>query len=366
MVDALLLDKTNRYVIITSRDNRDYGRKNAEVLRVGKHFGNLLTRIGSTLVPLLGVESFICKTERKLFESFDLIISPKISLYPHYWLNIPYVITIHDLQEKYFPHFFTLSQKIYRAMTTYRAAVRSCHIICESNYVKDDIIKYLKIPPSKISVIQSPPPLPSCNLVQNEQYIVGVRRKYLLPERYLFYPAQFWHHKNHERLLDAFSLVTKKYGNMHLVLTGGDPSTRPDMLQKDNGAATVEKIGRLGLTQNVHLLGYVDYNDVPGIYILSQMLVVPTLFESVSLPIYEAFCLGVPVCASNVVALPEQVGDAGLLFDPLNPQDIAEKIIEMIENNALRERCIENGIKKTRRLNIENYSKSLVEILNEL
>lgn len=364
IVDALLLDKTNRYVIITSKHNQDYDCKGAEVIRIDRNIQSLFTKINTFLVSILGIKLFVWKDERKLFDSFDLLVSPIISLYPHYWLNIPYVITIHDLQEKYFPHFFTLSQKIYRGITRYRAAQWSRRIICESNCVRDDIIKYLKVPTSKISVIQSPPQLLNFDRLRSKQYLKEVKKKYLLPERYILYPSQFWPHKNHVTLLDAFEIVTQKYDDIHLVLTGGDPSAQPEMLKRNNGATIVKKIEKLGLTQKVHLLGYVNYDALLGIYILSEMLVVPTLFESVSLPIYEAFWLGVPVCASNVVALPEQVGDAGLLFDPHDPKDIARKTIEMIENDALRKKCIENGTQKVKQLNIKNYSKSLVEVLN--
>lgn len=364
MVDALLLDKTNRYVIITAKGNQDYDNKEAEILKIDKNFDSLFVKVATFLVSILGIKSFIWKAERKLFNTIDLFVSPQICLYPHYWLNVPYIVSIHDLQEKHFPQFFTLSQKVKRSITNYLAATRSLHIICESNHVKNDIMKYLKVPPGRISVIQSPPSLPNYNGSKREQYIGEVNRKYSLPERYLFYPAQFWHHKNHDKLLDAFAIVTQKYGDMHLVLTGGDPSVRPELLKRYNRDSIVKKIQNMQLTQKVHLLGYIADDDLSWIYIRSEMLVVPTLFESVSLPIYEAFCLGVPVCASNVVALPEQVGDAGLLFDPHDPKDISGKIIEMIENNALRKKCIENGKRKIKRLNIEHYSKSLVEILN--
>lgn len=78
-------------------------------------------------------------------------------------------------------------------------------------------------------------------------------------------------------------------------------------------------------------MGYVPQEDMPYLYKLSSALVMPTLFESVSMPIWEAFSLGVPVVSSNVCALPEQVGDAGLLFDPYNIEDIAEKIFKLTD-----------------------------------
>ncbi|MBN1972127.1 MAG: glycosyltransferase family 4 protein [Sedimentisphaerales bacterium] len=365
MVDALLLDKTNRYIIITSKNNTDYDNKDVDLIKDNTNIDNPFLKISTFWVSILGFKSLFSRKKRKLYESFDLLVLPVISLYPVCWINIPYIITIHDLQEKYFPQYFTLSQKIYRAFSRKISALQSSHIICESNYVKNDIIKYLKVQPSKISVIQSPPLLASNHGDNNEKYLKEIKNRYLLPERYILYPAQFWHHKNHMKLLEAFSILTQKYSDMHLVFTGGDISARHEVFKSHNGSAVMEKVKKLNCSQNIHFLGYVDYTDLSGVYILSEMLVVPTLFESVSLPIYEAFYLGVPVCASNVVALPEQVGNAGLLFNPYNPQDMADKMIEILENRDLKQRCIENGMKRIQELNTDSYSKSLVNIINE-
>jgi glycosyltransferase involved in cell wall biosynthesis len=366
MIDALLLDKTNKYVIITSKQNHDYDYHDAEVIRTDINMESIATKLHILVASLFRMKYVIGKDEKKLFSAVDLIVSPFISLYPHCWLDIPYVITIHDLQERYFPDYFTLSQRVYRRVTRYLAAKGSRRVICESDYVRNDIVKYLKLPASRIDVIESPPPLMRSNGVRGQEYLQKVKAKYSLPEKYLIYPAQFWPHKNHVKLLDAFEVVTRKYDDIHLVLTGGSLSAQPEMLKRNGGTDIVQHIKRLGLTQKVHCLGYVDYGCLPGIYVLSQMLVVPTLFESISLPIYEAFRLRVPVCASNVVALPEQVGNGGLLFDPHDHKDIAAKIIEMIEDRALREKCVENGLRKVERMNMGNYSRTLVEVINGL
>jgi glycosyltransferase involved in cell wall biosynthesis len=98
---------------------------------------------------------------------------------------------------------------------------------------------------------------------------------------------------------------------------------------------------------------------------MSQFLVMPTLFESVSIPIYEAFALEVAVCSSNVVALPEQVGDAGIIFDPNDSSDIAEKIIMYLENDELRMQKAKVGFEKVVNFNHNEYRKKLISIINE-
>ena len=116
---------------------------------------------------------------------------------------------------------------------------------------------------------------------------------------------------------------TERYPDLHLVFSGS---------KQNNQGNVVERIHELGLEGRVRILGYVDSADIPALYSLSRMLVLPTLFESISIPVYEAFALGVPVCSSNVVALPEQIDNAGLLFDPNNPSDIASKIAQILDD----------------------------------
>ena len=124
------------------------------------------------------------------------------------------------------------------------------------------------------------------------------------------------------------------------------------------------KIKGLQLQNSVIYLGYIDYSDLPFLYKMSKFLVMPTLFESISIPIYEAFSLKVAVCCSNVVALPEQVGEAGLLFDPNNEKDIAKKMTMYLRNDELLTEKAELGCLKINSFDYETYKKSILEIIN--
>jgi glycosyltransferase involved in cell wall biosynthesis len=181
-----------------------------------------------------------------------------------------------------------------------------------------------------------------------------VKAKYALPEAFLFYPARFWRHKNHLKLLEAFARISGAHPDVHLVFTGDDrPFSR----------VVRRKIEELGLSSRVLVLGCVDYGDLPALYRLSRMLVLPTLFESISIPIYEAFALKVPVCCSNKVGLPEQVGEAAVLFDPEAPEDIADKVISLLKDDALRERLALSGYERISHFDHEGYARGLREVL---
>ena len=286
----------------------------------------------------------------------DFIISPTITLLP-YHMKKPYIVTIHDFQHKYYPEFFTIKEKISREIV-YRTGKKANLVICESNYVKHDIMKFLNIDKNKIKVLPSPPPSYLQTMEINNENLLTLREKYNLPEGYIFYPAQFWHHKNHINLLRALKYIKDNYNlEIPLILVGS---------KKNNFERVMNEIQNLGLTQQVKYLGYVPHEDMPYLYKLATALVMPTLFESVSMPIWEAFYLGCPVVSSNVCALPEQVGDAGLIFDPYNIKDIAEKILIIWTNENLRNELINKGFERVKDLTIENYAKDWEKILEEV
>jgi len=289
-------------------------------------------------------------------KDIDLIISPTVVGMPLY-MQKPFIMSIYDFQHKYYPSFFTIKERILRDIA-FSVSKKANMLICESSFVKRDIEKFLKIPEERIRVITSPPPKYIQKINIGSQDVINVKRKYDLPERYIFYPAQFWFHKNHIKLLEALSLLRNKYNTIApLILVGS---------KKNNFDNLMKAIEKLNLERQVKYLGYAPDEDMPYLYKLSTALVMPTLFESVSMPIWEAFYLGVPVVSSNVCALPEQVGDAGLLFDPFNIEDMAEKIYGIWIDENLRAELVQKGYNRIKDLTLENYAKQWEDVIEEV
>ena len=138
------------------------------------------------------------------FKDIDLIVSPIASVYPHIYLNIPFVFTLHDLQEEYYPQFFSKKNSFLEGYIILDCVKKAESIICESNYVKNDIIQFYKVPEDKICIVESPPPNSFINSKILKHKNKTVIEKYKLPKEYLYYPAQTWYHKNHINLLKAF------------------------------------------------------------------------------------------------------------------------------------------------------------------
>lgn len=357
IIDALKKDINNEYVLFCSKDETRFDNVPFEIRKIDLPQINLFKRVIRYIQYYFFLRKplFFTKKEEAAFRDISVFLSPTISTYPHFYLNKPFVFTLHDMQECYYPNFFTKKELVLRWLLNRTLSRSANKIICESNFVKNDIVKFTRVNEGKVNVIQTPPPENFLNFKFNDKNFELIKEKYNLPEKFIFYPAQCWLHKNHIKLVEAFEIVAKKHKDIFLVLTGS---------QSNNYNTLVNRITELNLNERILHLGYIDYEDLSYFYKLSQFLVMPTLFESVSIPIYEAFSLEVPVCSSNVVALPEQVGDSGLIFDPLDINDMAEKMLLFIENEGLRIEKGKKGFESVTNFNHEMFQEKIVKVLN--
>jgi glycosyltransferase involved in cell wall biosynthesis len=263
---------------------------------------------------------------------------------------LPTVYNPHDLQHLHHPQFWT-PQLISWRETIYPAGCHFAHtVVVGSEWVKDDVVLRYRVPPEKVQVIREAPPTESIRRPK-EEHLAAVRTKYGLDRPFVFYPANTWSHKNHIRLLQAIANLRDKRGlHVHLVCTGAryEPHWPPI-------EACME---RLGLRPQVKFLGFVPEEDLRAIFSLAHFLVLPTLFEANSLPIFEAWLEGVPVVCSDIPALREQVGDAGELFDPQSIESIANAIAQNYTDASAREGLRARGYQRLRQFSWERTAKT--------
>ena len=156
----------------------------------------------------------------------------------------------------------------------------------------------------------------------------SVREKYGITGDYLFYPAQFWSHKNHVNLLLALELLQSSLRRPLSVVFVG-----PDHGNLAHVKATVD---RLGLADRVQFLGFVPREDLIDLYRQAFALSYVTFFGPENLPPLEAFALGCPVIASEVSGAREQLQDAVLFVDPTSPEQIAEAVVRLASEEGLQ------------------------------
>ena len=178
-----------------------------------------------------------------------------------------------------------------------------------------------------------------------------------LPRDFLLYIARLEHPgKNHVRLLEAFAeLQGLAHRPYNLVLVGG----------RWNGAEVIEaKVKELGMEKQVIFPGFVPDETLPLLYAAADLLVFPSLYEGFGIPLLEAMASGTPVCASNISSIPEVVGDAGLLFDPMEPTAIAVAMHRLLEDQVLRDRFIARGLARAKNFTWDRSAAMVVEAMH--
>jgi glycosyltransferase involved in cell wall biosynthesis len=274
--------------------------------------------------------------------------------------NIPSVLTFVDMQHEFFPQFFSPSEIKMRKEFYKPSAEEATRIIAISGHVKSSLVERYRISADKIDVVYLgyDHRYRICN---SEDVLNAMRSKYGLNRPFLYYPGATWPHKNHINLLSALSIMRTRYRfEGQLVLTG---------IAKKSYGQILEEIRRLGLEETVKVLGYLPYDELPYLYNLARALVFPSLFEGFGIPLVEAMACGCPIACSNTTSIPEVVGDAGVFFDPLSTEDMADKIWQLWNDDGkLREMRV-RGLERaklfswddTARKTIETYRKTLAE-----
>jgi glycosyltransferase involved in cell wall biosynthesis len=272
-------------------------------------------------------------------------------------VSIPYIATVWDLAHRlhpYFPEVSVTGWKWGARERHYRELLpRAAGVITGTSAGKEEITKYYQVPERLVHVVPFPTPRFALAPTAGEE----VAETKELPEKYLFYPAQFWPHKNHVGLLLALKNLREQYGlDFHLVLTGSD---------KGNLEYVREKVEELGLADRVVFFGFVETNFLREIYQRAFALVYPTFFGPDNLPPLEAFALGCPVIASRVEGAEEQLGDAAILFDPKNPEEMAGRIRDLHDSPARREEMIRLGRERALRWTAADYVERVFSIIGD-
>jgi glycosyltransferase involved in cell wall biosynthesis len=254
--------------------------------------------------------------------------------------NIPSIYHPHDLLHLHYPHYLPKWVVMKRDITYRKLCKQAKIVVSASNWVKGDIKKYYHIPEEKLAVVPLAPPTETYPNPSAED-LLHVKKKFCLPDQFIFYPAQTWPHKNHIGLLDALSVLREKKGLTIPFVSSGKINSFFDTIQ--------ERIDELKLGGQARFLDFISPLELSCLYRLCRFVVIPTKFEAGSFPLWEAFETGVPVACSNVTSLPSQAGGAALLFDPLNTEQMVEAITRLWFDEALRRDLVLKGHKQVQK-----------------
>lgn len=262
--------------------------------------------------------------------------------------------TIHDLMHRYEPTFPEVSSKFRFGIREHRfsnIARNSTAVLVDSNVGRQHVVESYGIAPFKVH----PLPYVAPSYLNDAREPDNFDVRYGLPAKFLFYPAQFWPHKNHMRLLEAMHRVAEMYPDIALVLSGGHSHAFEQVQQHAQA---------LGLGERVRFVGYVPDSDLRSFYVRARALIMPTFFGPTNIPPLEAMTTGCPAIVSGIYGMPEQSGDAALYFDPHSVDEIAERISQVWCDDRLAEEMALKGLDRSRAHGQTEFNQRLADILD--
>ncbi len=262
------------------------------------------------------------------------------------------VITVHDLAFLLYPHFLTKESARYYGHID--QAVRwTDHIIAVSESTKRDTIQHLGVPQDKITVVHE-----AANPIFRPLDKSAARQEVLdrhgVDGPFVLFVSTIEPRKNVPTLLRAVWQLMQCYKeDVRLVLAGGRGWLFEDAF------AVVEE---LDLDGRVHFVGRVPSEDLLHLYNAAEMLAHPAFYEGFGLPPLEAMACGLPIIVSNVASLPEVVGDAGLLIDPNDIDELTVAMWRVLNDSALREEMRQKGLRQAARFSWERAARETMAI----
>lgn len=283
--------------------------------------------------------------EQVLLSSEMMSSSPDVLHYPSFNMPVfnsrPVVVTIHDLIYYLYPAACPNRLAYIYARFMFRKVVGAAtRIITVSEYSKNDIVKHLGVAPEKITVVYNGVS-DVYKPITDSSVIDAVLRKHGITGEYIFYVGSHHPRKNLKRLIHAYAELRNRDRSL-LVLTGEIEERRKDLYR------TVDE---LGLNGRVLFIGRVGEQDLPALYSMAKVFVLPSFYEGFGLPLVEAFACGAPVVTSNVTSLPEVAGDAALIIDPVDTNALTKAIDSILESKDLCDDLREKGFKRAAMFN---------------
>lgn len=338
------LDKKNEYILFAKQDTDQNCVVETDNWKIVKPHGKTYFDWEQYALP---------KAAKK--EKLDFLHSTcnTSAITTHY----PLLLTIHDviymekIEFKGTP--YQNFGNLYRRFIVPKVAQKSKLIITVSEFEKETISEVLKIPKEKIRVVYNAASKKFNNQYKDAQ-ISGIKQKYGLPDSFILFIGNTAPKKNSKNVIQAYSSYCRSASSpIPLVILDYSKELTLQQLRRDKSE---------DLISNFVFPGFISSDELPLVYNASTLFIYPSLRESFGLPIIEAMGCGSPVITSNTSCMPEIAGEAALLINPFNPDDLTQKMIEVLGNKQLQQQLSEKGLERAKDFSWEHSAKQLIEI----
>lgn len=281
----------------------------------------------------------------------DVLLKPAFSV--PVFSRIPTVAVLHDLAVKRFPHDVHRPSAWFYGTWAPWTLHRAVHVIAVSEFTKREAVALLHIPEDHITVVYQG--------YEEQDWITSDLRDRTavedLPEQYLLHVGTIEPRKNLPFLMEVFREFLSTHPDYHLLLAGSSGWLNSDAR---------EAVRRFGLERNVRFLGLVSNQVKRALYEDAQALVFPSKYEGFGRPPLEAMAIGTPVVAAENSAIPEVVGDAGILVQGYTVGDWASAISRVTDNPSLRNNLKERGLARSRVFSSQSAAQRVASILHHV
>ncbi len=263
-----------------------------------------------------------------LFHATDFVLPPV-------GRGVKTILTVHDLSFVRVPETAAPNLRAYLNVVVPRSVAQADHIIADSQATKDDLCVLYGTPADKVTVLLSGVD-PRFARVTDEARLREVHTRYGIDERpYVFCIGTVQPRKNYSRVIQALAHLRGEGLDVQLVIAGGKGWLEDEMYRTLHAAQ---------MQEHVRLIGFARDDDLSALYSGARLTAFPSLYEGFGLPILESMACGTPVVTANVSSLPEVAGDAALLIDPYDVDNLTNALRRLMTDDSLRNTLIQRGM----------------------
>lgn len=285
-------------------------------------------------------------------EPIDLIFLPNLNIVS-LPIDIPTVLTVHDLSWHFFPEFYSRKMQLWhRAVDPFTLLPRTHHIITPSQSTKQDVEDVFSIHPKQITAISHGiDPIFSPKIEARDH---GVRSRLKLPKRFALFVGTIEPRKNLLGLIEGIKHYRDRTrDDLHLVLAG-KWGWRSHQVRR--------RLWKRDVSSWIHELGYVPAEDRPALYRSAAVFTWPSFYEGFGLPVLEAMASGIPVLTSRTSSLPELTQQAAILIDPFNSMDIAEALRGILGSTPMQSKLKERGLLRAKEFSWKKAAEKTLSV----
>jgi glycosyltransferase involved in cell wall biosynthesis len=299
----------------------------------------------------LGIPVEVFTGRVDLYHATDFVLPPTLS-------GTRTLLTVHDLSFVRVPDSASPKLKSYLDVVVPRSVINADHVLADSYATKKDLVELYGVPDEKVTVLLSGVDSRFYQ-VKDSSAIMTTRSLYNLDESspYILSVGTVQPRKNYGLLIKALAQLRSKGYDLSLVIAGGKGWLEDPIYQTLHDEQ---------MENYVHFIGFADEEHLPALYSGACCLAFPSLYEGFGLPVLEAMACGTPVITSNVSSLPEVAGDAALLVNPYNLDELVHALQRLIDDNDLRQQLIERGLERVKQFTWVKAARQLRQIYADL